>query len=164
MDIDSLQEQLTSRLIDFLARKPRTYHEVYAKALEWCRQNQVESSVAESLVPEILQRLTLRGYIDDRDYALTYISEQKRRSTPHGPLYIKNFLFKKGIPRPLITQVLSEFFPPAEERYYALNLARKLSTKRSGMQDKQKLANYLRRRGFRVDAVRYAIDRLHETD
>ncbi len=164
MDTAPSLEQLTSYLIDLLARKPRTRHEVHVKALEWCRRHQVAPDTTESYISDVLQYLIRRGYIDDRDYALTYISEQKRRATPHGPLYIRNFLFRKGVPKTLIIQVLSEFFPPVEERSYALNLARKISTKRSGMHDKRKLSNYLRRRGFRVDAVRHAIDRLQETD
>ena len=164
MSPEEFREYLKGRLIDLLARKPRTRRELQLKGIQIARTVGVDSQEVRSLIDDVLDSLETRGFLDDRDYAITYISEQKRRNTPHGPLYIQNFLFTKGIPRKLISEVLAEFLPPIEERLHALRLARRASTKRPSLRDPKKLAQYLRSRGFRASAVRYAIDSLDETD
>ncbi|ERJ11115.1 RecX family transcriptional regulator [Haloplasma contractile] len=57
---------------------------------------------------QIIERLKSLGYIDDKRYAIEYVSYQQTMNLK-GPMLLKKELFKKGISKSLTTNTLSTY-------------------------------------------------------
>lgn len=102
----------------------------------------VRAGYEPDAVDQALARLEERGYLNDREYAL---SLARRRSMERGRSLIAQELRAKGIEAADVAFVLNQS-EPTDERARAMELGRKLL--RQGITDRGKVGARLARRGF----------------
>lgn len=101
-------------------------------------------------VRRVKERLRELGYLDDRAFALAYVSENK---TYYGTIRLKTELLKRGVAREITDEVIEEIDRTEE----VTALAEKLWKSCGG--DKRKLREKLYRKGCTSDEISVALDR-----
>jgi regulatory protein len=148
-DLDSVLDKLENCLLNYLSHKDRTVHELEVRGKRYLEKyTSLEKQEIGNLINKAIQHTKELGYVDDSAYAKTYIQEQKRKSLPRGPYYIRSFLFRKGVDRDLIDLSLDKYFSSEEEKEAVKQVLEKKSFK-----DRNKASQYLLRRGFSHDIV-----------
>ncbi len=104
-------------------------------------------------VSRVKERLRELGYLNDREYARAYVSENKRL---YGTVRLKNELLKRGVSREVIDETL-ETDDRSEE---VVALAKKLWKTCGG--EKRKLKEKLFRKGCMSDEISQAIYALED--
>lgn len=106
------------------------------------------------------------GYIDDKQYAVDLIKEQSERRS-RKEIYQK--LQLKGIARETLDNAFSEVYDNSDDSssideaaIILKTLKKKNFSKEAPYEEKQKLLAYFYRRGFSIDAVYEAIERLED--
>ncbi|MBD3366132.1 hypothetical protein GF360_02185 [candidate division WWE3 bacterium] len=152
------KNKLEAKILRFLSYKSRTVSETREAGHKYLRNyKSLSKAEKEQLINEILEPLKEAGYLDDVDYAASYIREQKQRSLPRGPYYIFSFLRTKGLERDLIQKSLEENYSDEDQEKCIRNLIRKKNDK-----PKDKLIAYLLRRGFSKHLVYRLVDSNHK--
>lgn len=108
----------------------------------------------------IIQRLKEWKYLDDEDFARSFIATRNRLS-PRGPYLLRFELKAKGIPESIIESALSELL--TSEQDLALEVLRKKlpALVRYPLKKKREKAfSFLQRRGFRQDTVYEVLQQL----
>jgi SOS response regulatory protein OraA/RecX len=111
-----------------------------------------------SASPELLQRLLSKNFLNDRRFAENYVSRRKER----GRAALKEELRSHGVPAGMVEDVLSQTeWPSLDEAVAAKMNSWKL---RAPLQsrDAARLFRALLRLGYEEDAIREAIEQLHE--
>ncbi len=138
------------RAVRFLSYRPRSSSEV--------RRYLQDKGVEPPVINEVIARLERLGYVDDMAFARFWV-QNRDEFRPRGPLALRQELKQKGIPAPIIAQVLSEVdFAEAAYRAAQAQAARWSNLGRQAM--RQKLYAFLARRGFPVETCRDVTDRL----
>ena len=146
---------LQNYILKYLSYKPRTEYEVKQKSLNFLRPfEEVSAEEKENLISEAIKRLQEIGYIDDLDYAVSYIEEQKKKSKPKGPHYVTQFLRKKGVPKQICEKALNFHYSFEDEK----NLIQK-NIEKYNSDDPAKIIHYLRQRGFNYNTICTFVDR-----
>ncbi|HDQ88834.1 MAG TPA: hypothetical protein ENN92_01660, partial [candidate division WWE3 bacterium] len=149
ISLEDLFEELNSISLRFLSYKPRTEYEVSQRlSKELLKETSLSSGEKEGLIERVLHHLRGLNLIDDLEYANSYIEEQKKKSVPKGPQYIRQFLRKKGIPKEMIEKSLIITYSAEDEA----DSIQKVLKKRS-KQDPAKMIAYLRQRGFSYNVI-----------
>lgn len=151
---EKIKSKLEAKILRFLSYKARSISETYEAGYKYLRRYSLSEEEKESLVSAAVKLMQDAGYLDDHDYVISYINEQKRRTSPRGPYYISQFLRTKGVKGKLIKELLQKHYSPEEE----LVGIKKLAEKKKG-KEPHKLINYLLRRGFSRDLVYSVVDR-----
>lgn len=151
--IKKIQGKLASKLLRFLSYKPRTEEETKKAAKKYLAKYSLSDRDEKNLISTVLKPLKNAGYLDDEDYAYTYIMEQQRRPSPRGPYYIFQFLRKKGLSRDIIQKSLDKHFTPGKEKE-CINIL----IEKSHYESSAKLKAYLLRRGFSKHLVYSLVD------
>ena len=146
------RSDLKSRAIHFISYKPRTSSEIRYFAQKYLKKIDFPAEEQESLIEGVLFFLRDLRYIDDLDYAQSYILEQQQLSIPRGPKYVYQFLSKKGIPSDVIESALETHFPEDMEKFCIEKILAKKNYPTN------KLIQYLLRRGFNVGLIYTLID------
>jgi regulatory protein len=144
-----LQKTL-DKLLRYTTLRPRSEREIY----NWLRKYEVHESIHE----ELLNRLKRLELVGDEEFAKWWVGQRiqfKNRSIRE----LSNELYKKGIDREIIEQVLKESDVDEESS------ARKLLEKRSfawrkykGYEKKKRMSDYLARKGFSWDVIKKVIN------
>lgn len=144
--------QLLDQAVRFLSYRPRSIHEV--------RQNLAKKKADPAAVDEVIAQLERLGYVDDLAFARFWV-QNRDEFRPKGPRALTYELRKKGITNSMIEQVLAEVdFAGAAYRAAERQARRLSSTDRRTF--RQKLYEYLARRGFLPETIRDTIDALLE--
>ena len=180
----SLERDLTQTEYDkqYLSAINTCYYHLGSRAQteqELVTRLKTKKDIPDPIIEEVLNKLKGYGYIDDMNYAETYITQQQHN---YGMNRIKQHLISKGISRDLIEDVLSKIeqqkidnqliseTEPVETEYdVALRLAEGRSSQLNKT-DKQKafrsLVGFLARRGFGGDiaypVAKQTVDSLYE--
>ncbi len=109
-------------------------------------------------VEEALDRLTGRGYLDDRAVAKSFV-EAKTAREPMGRRRLMADLTKKGAPSDVAAEVLDELLP-RDDRELAREAAQAWH-RRKRRPKKAALARYLERRGFSPGSIWGVLDDFH---
>ncbi len=147
------KEELSSKILRYISYKSRTSYECNTAAAKYLSSYSLNSSEKKELIQEVLTPLKEAGYVDDEDYAKSYILEQKERTLPRGPFYVSKFLKNKGVVQNVIKRSLDKNYTAEEERI----CIKKLISKK-GDKTRDKLVNYLLRRGFSKHLVYDLVD------
>lgn len=108
-------------------------------------------SIQDRLVNEVLSFLKKYDYLDDVKFA-QWLAEQ-RTNQNKGQMYIKQDLFKKGIPKEIVKKVLDNLDTnDALQKSYQLAI-KKYKKEPDDYKKKQKTYNYLLRKGFTYDEI-----------
>ncbi len=125
---------------NLIAYRPRSRHEI--------RDRLLGRGCAAPLAENLVDELTTRGYLDDRQYACQFVSE-RLIFRPAGRRYFLFHLEKRGVDRELAEDVLGELLPAERELEAAINAVSGLALD----DDKSRLRAYRRLlgRGFAPD-------------
>lgn len=97
-----------------------------------------------------------RGIIDDAAYAKMCVKYYKERG--YGLIRIKEELRRRGIDREISDELLADF--ESDEDGIKSLIIKKMSGKENDEDAKRKTINFLLRRGFKLDEIRAAMNRL----
>jgi regulatory protein len=139
----------------YLSGRNHSRYELYLKLLK--------KKYNKQFIQSTLDELEQNKFIDDKEFAIDYFSIQVKRK--RGLLKIKADLFKKGVKREIIEEVVSNSENETEFLKSAKILAdRKLEQlKKRNVKEiemKQKIFQYLAGRGFTTDLISKVLNHL----
>ncbi len=138
------------RSLNYLSYRPRSSAEV--------RRYLKDKGLPLQISEEVLQRLSAAGLLDDQAFA-SYWVENRETFKPRGRHLLRQELRQKGVDDELIAEALSE----VDEGESAYQAALKQASKYAYLDDRvfrQRMHNFLRRRGFTYEVIRETISRL----
>ena len=144
----ALEEKAYAYAVYLLGLKLRTEGELREKM----RVKKYSPEAAE----KVIQALLNNRYIDDQRYAEVYL-ENLKKYKQFGFFGIKKKLMEKRLPPSLIESVLSDGLSEAEELKIAQRFIKNKKTGELSYEEKQKLAQKLRARGFRSNVCMEAV-------
>jgi regulatory protein len=142
--------------VHYLARRMRSEKEI--------KDYLVKKEMEEPIINEVLHRLTAQKYINDEEYAFSYVRTQLN-TTDKGPDLIKLELKEKGIQDGIRQRALTEY-PMEEQVEKATKISEKFFLKNSRDSQrivKQKAEQLLLRKGYPFDVINIAVNEA-ETD
>lgn len=148
---DILIKRARRRTMHLLEKMDRT---------EWqIRKKLQEGYYAEDIIDDAVEYVKRFRYLDDSRYAENYIrSQQDRKSLRKMQMELTG----KGISRELIEQAIEEEYQQENERELILKWVEKkhYSGEQADMKEKQKMYQFLMRKGFRSDDILHVLDYL----
>lgn len=161
----SLNHQETFYLIKqkafrLLQRRIHTSRELYTKL----RQKFTDDLLIKNCLTELQQK----GFINDREFALAFISE-KQKSKKWSKAKLKSELIKRGVSNEIISEVLNQTFDTEKEIESAKELAeKKLSQIIKKENDKrkvfQKIMMYLQSKGYDYEMSSEVVRKILKSD
>jgi regulatory protein len=145
-------QKTLDKLLRFGTLRPRSVKEIN----DWFRKHKVH----KSLHKELFNRLKRLELIDDEKFAKWWIV-QRLEFRPRGSRALMFELYKKGIDRSIVNQLISELVNQEDELKMAKELLEKKAykwAKYDGMEKKKKMNEFLARKGFGWDIVSRAVD------
>ncbi len=142
---ESAVDKLYNRSLSLIARRPRSEWEI--------REYLKRKSNDPSHIEKILNKLSMRGYINDEDFARRWV-ESRRMLKPISKKKLQLELRQKRISDTIITQVLSD------DQTEEIEVLKELIEKKRAQtryKDDLKLMQYLTRQGFSYDLVKQAL-------
>jgi regulatory protein len=143
-------QRVLDNLLRFAALRPRSEKEIN----DWL----VRKKVHESIYKELFNRLNRLDLLDDKKFAIWWV-EQRNAFKPKPKIILSNELRIKGIEKEIIEEVLAK--SEIDEEKVARDLLEKRSYKWSKLpkyEAKQKMSEFLARKGFDWDVIRKLID------
>ena len=142
-----------NRAVSFLGASKKTEKAVYDKLKE--------CGYAEEISMQVIDDLKKYGYINDLDYARSYI-EDRLRFNPKGKYVLKMELKQKGVQDKTIDRAIDE--AEIDECYYIKQLILKKRIDVYDMDDKEnkKLYDFLMRRGYSYGIIKETIKNFDE--
>lgn len=151
-----LKSRFLMRVTEYLSRSPKTEFQVF-KYLKELRYKKRESWFKEDvdidwekLFNEIVNKLKEYKYIDDREFAKSFVSS-RLRNKPRGKSVLISELISKGVSKDIAQEVCNENITDE------LDLIRKTFEKKYRNQtfdiSNQKMIAYLFRKGFSWDLI-----------
>lgn len=143
-----------------LQRRIHTSRELYTKL----RQKFSE----DLLIKRCLSELQQKGFINDREFALAFVSE-KQKSKRWSRTRLKSEMIKRGISAEIINDVLNETFSSEKEEQSALEIAEKkykqLLNKESDKRKLyQKLMMFLQSKGYDYELSSEVVRKILKVD
>ncbi len=118
----------------------------------------VKKETEDPVINEVIHKLKTQKYIDDQDYAYSFVRTQMN-TTDKGPDLIRMELRERGIDKNFIEMSLQEF-SLEQQLEKAAKLCQKFlqkNTKESSKALKQKLESLLVRKGYPFDVINLAV-------
>ena len=150
-DMES-ESKLRDQAYRFLSRRAHSRRELHNKLSA--------RGYATGAIIKMLDDLMKRGYINDGEFARTFVEEEIKLKKS-GPLLIKSKLQQKGVSREIIEELLSSLYTEHAQLDNCSYLAQK---KYGQINTRQKTAaiNYLRHKGYNWDHISVAIMQILE--
>ncbi len=146
----------------FLSYRLRTVREVRDKL----RENEFGDEVISKTVYDLEQS----GLLNDTEFAQTYIRDTLA-IRPSGKYLLKRRLLLLGLDKSLVDEVLNESLENASQEIAALEAARKFMKKANALQRRKdplkirnRLVNFLSRRGFTWDMITKTVKEVLEEE
>ena len=155
-EIEALKESDTlekakSRAVDFIAYRPRSVKEV--------RQRLARAGVDAEMVEEIIAGLRSAGLLDDESFSRAW-ADSRLRNGPRSKRMIAWELRQKGIDQATIDATL-ETVDDSDGAYEAAQKRwPKVAAVQPALQRRQKLSEYLARKGYDYNTIEEAIERV----
>jgi regulatory protein len=137
--------------VNYLAKRMRSEKEIK----DYLTQKEVE----EPIINEVLYKLASQKYINDEEYAFSFVRTQMN-TTDKGPDLITMELKERGITEVLIKQAIAQY-SKEEQVEKAIKVSEKLikkSTKESERIVKQKAEQLLLRKGYPFEVIHLALN------
>jgi regulatory protein len=131
-------ERAYERALNFLSYRPRSEAEV--------RRNLHKKQIGDAVVEEVVERLARIGMLDDREFARYWV-DNRVEFNPRGARALRQELWEKGVPGPVIEDVLADLDEEAAARK-ALETGTRRFSHLEPRDFRRKLEAYLARRGF----------------
>ncbi len=132
------------------------------------KERLTKKGYSSEVVEKVLGQLESMGYIDDERFALKFAMDAVKRKNA-GPEAIRYGLQKKGIQREIIDGTVSKVFQDNDEKEVARRAVGKKLEMRSQKSEvrrdeKKRLSDYLRRKGFSYDIIRVTLKEIEKED
>ena len=154
---------LIDKALRFLSFRSRSKYEVATKL----KQFAIKKGISEKIVQQVVIDLEEKNLLNDKDFILWW-KEQRDTFRPKGIRLLKMELRNKGVDSRLIDEVLKEAENPHTNEFeLALSLAQKKVSRISSLpkiQQKEKIASLLSRRGFTWKIIYEVIDTVLKKD
>ena len=140
-------EKAKMAAVNLLGYRPRSVREITDRLKQKGWSDSVAERVADLLVD--------KGYLNDNEFAQVFARE-KVKNKCLGPAALKNELFKTGVSREVIEKTVRDIYKqfPTEELIHRLLTKRGIRNGKSvNAQEKQRIINQLRRKGFTWDQM-----------
>ena len=174
ISLDDLQQlvkdaeigKLMERMYRLFNVRQRSEKEVrdYLKNLSFRRKLKGEEKLGEFIIDTIVQLMKRKGMLDDKQFATSWMQSRSRK---YGPQRIKQELYKKGIDREIIEEVVSGQRAHTESGEDYSAVAEKLLEKRIDrwkelpqIKQKKKAYEFLLRRGFDYEEVKNTVENI----
>ena len=139
-------DKAKAKVMNYIMYKKRTEYEV---------RNKFSKTLEENLLDDIIEYVKEAGYLSDTEYIKRAVSEFQALNNMSRK-EIKYKLYSKGIENNLIEDYFSK---NREELYdYELKSARNIFIKKQSTMDEDEIKNYLRKKGYRDDIIKEAIE------
>jgi Uncharacterized protein conserved in bacteria len=152
------EETAKQKAFRFLSIRPRSKKEIR----DYLSRKEFTADITEN----VIARLESLSMLDDVSFA-RMVCRDALAKKPVGEKMLRQGLFKKGVPRPIIETVVAEFFTPESELQMAVKAAERQRTRveRSSKRldndhFKKKILDYLVRHGFTYDTALNATKQL----
>ena len=140
-------DKAKTKIMNYIMYKKRTEYEV---------KNKFSKTLEENLLHDIIEYVKEAGYLSDTMYIERAIAEYKALNNLSRK-EISYKLYSKRISKNLIEDYFSEH---QEELYdYELQSAKNILDKKSTSMETEDIKNYLRRKGYRENSIKEAIER-----
>lgn len=140
-------DKAKTKIMNYIMYKKRTEYEV---------KNKFSKTLEENLLHDIIEYVKEAGYLSDTMYIERAIAEYKTLNNLSRK-EISYKLYSKGISKNLIEDYFSEH---QEELYdYELQSAKNILDKKNTSMETEDIKNYLRRKGYRENSIKEAIER-----
>ena len=140
-------DRAKTKIMNYIMYKKRTEYEV---------KNKFSKTLEENLLHDIIEYVKEAGYLSDTMYIERPIAEYKALNNLSRK-EISYKLYSKGISKNLIEDYFSEH---QEELYdYEIQSAKNILDKKSTSMETEDIKNYLRRKGYRENSIKEAIER-----
>jgi len=158
--VENETNKLMEKALHFLSFRPRSERELRNR-LRTKISKRLKIS-ADRIIDDVLNRLKRLDYIDDIKFSQWWV-EQRQTHSPRGARLIKSELYQKGIAQEIIDKVLLE--DEEGEVGRALKAAKKKlrSYDLKSRESRQKMGQYLARRGFDWEVIKETLARLVDT-
>ena len=143
--------QCLEAALRFLANRPRSEREI--------RSRLSEKGYEPERIERVLVRLADWKLVDDRAFA-EYWLENRLLHRPKGARALRAELFQKGVGREVIDQALSGERDEADDAYRAAQKHVQRLTVADQREFRQRVGQYLQRRGFDWDSIEATTNRL----
>lgn len=156
-DLKKLKEEANNdkaiyRVLDLISRRPRSEGEIrdYLKRKQYSEED----------IENILNMLSIKGYINDEDFARRWV-ESRRLLKPISKRKLRLELSQKRISDEIINQILDNDETDEVEVIKELIIKKKAFMR---YQDQQKLMQFLARQGFNYADIKRALSEIEEAD
>ena len=137
-------DKAKTKVMNYIMYKKRTEYEVRNKFLK---------TLEENLLDDIIEYVKDAGYLSDTEYIKRAVSEFQALNNMSRK-EIKYKLYSKGIENSLI----EDYFSQKSDELYELKSARNIFIKKQSTIDEEEIKNYLRKKGYREDIIKEAIE------
>lgn len=144
-------ETAKQKVMRFLSIRPRSEKEI--------RDYLIRKEYAEDIGDTIVAKLESLKMVDDAAFA-RMVCRDSLLKKPMGEKMLRQVLFKKGVPKPIVDSLMLEIFTSSSELAMAVKAAERQQArvKRSSKSvdedhAKKKMLDYLIRRGFAFDTA-----------
>lgn len=144
-----------NKAVKYISYQPRTEKEITEKLKE--------CEYSDNIICRVIETMKKYNYINDKEYAKNFLTS-KLNLKGYGIFKISFDLKQKGISDDIINDIIEN--TELNENKRALEvLEKKLRGKKiSDYKEKQKLYNFLLRRGFSYDVIKEAVNNFQEND
>lgn len=161
---DEQIEYFKQKSLDYLSARPRSEKEVRDKLKSKVKTNNkqqptpyfshpelVSGSLNSEIIDEVITFLKKYDYVDDTKFAKWLV--EQRQNQGKGPQFIKQDLYKKGVDKNVINQVVKNLDSSGViEKTYEKAL-KKYAKETNEYKKKQKIYRYLLTKGFSYDEI-----------
>jgi regulatory protein len=140
---DDAIEKTFQRALNFISYRSRSTEEV--------KRNLHKYKVPAEVIPQIIERLTAGGLLDDADFARRWVADRNELH-PRGAYLLRLELRQRGVSEDLIEPTLSSL----DEDELAMRAAEKKARQLAGLDwpiFRQNLSAFLARKGFSYDVT-----------
>lgn len=155
-DIVRLVKEMNYSIEEFDKAKTKVMNYImYKKRTEYEVKNKFSKILEENLLNDIIDYVKEASYLSDSKYIERAIDEFKVLNNLSRK-EIRYKLYSKGIENTLIEDYFSK---NSEELYeYELKSAKNILIKKQYTMDEEEIKNYLRKKGYRDDIIKQAIE------
>ena len=139
-----------TKVLKFIMYKKRTEREIRIK---------FKSLIDEYLLEDIIEELKENGYISDENYIERAVNEfMALKNLSNKEIEYK--LISKGISNKLVGEYFNNHKEELDE--YEEKSAENIVLKKSVNMEEQEIKQYLMKKGYKEESVKYALDKLEE--
>lgn len=158
--------KLMERMYGLFNIRQRSEKEVrdYLKNLSFKRKIKDKEEISEKSMNLLIDKLKQKRLLNDEEFAKSWV---EARSKKKGIQAVKSELYKKGISKDIIEDILSEQSSLKQQEIVAQSLLQKRLPRFKNLpslEKKKKAYEFLMRRGFEYDVVKEVVEKLEKLE